>query len=283
MSVGGVLVVTVRVHERTRNGQPGLLRCLRRLRRQHCLKTTVCVGPRRQHFLVPTLFVGRPRCQHLPVATTFLDESEGHGLRSPCGSLVPMLFVGRLRRQYLLVATEGVHSTLSLVMAELALSKSVVAALSLGECRPPLTGILVPQSCEGGLVVLAPCCLAGEPDVEAATTEPQEYCPCGLGEKHVAAGGRLLASASGSRPSCTSQRRVGDVQPPMGKSEQQPPPGERKLLAAGSRRLASVSSLLGEASSLLVEELLAASSLVVEELLAASRLAGTSIVLVEEL
>jgi len=48
--------------------------------------------------------------------------------------------------------------------------------------------------------VLAPCCLAGEPDVEAATAEPQEDCSCGLVEKLLAAGGLLLASASSLLP-----------------------------------------------------------------------------------
>ena len=56
--------------------------------------------------------------------------------------------------------------------------------------------VLVTQARESGLAVLALCCLAGEPDVEAATSEPQEDCLCGLVEKLLAAGGLLLASAS---------------------------------------------------------------------------------------
>jgi hypothetical protein len=76
--------------------------------------------------------------------------------------------------------------------------KSVLAALSLSECRTPVAGVLVTQARESGLAVLAPCCLADEPDVEAATSEPQEDCLCGLVEKLLAAGGLLLASASSS-------------------------------------------------------------------------------------
>ena len=66
------------------------------LRRQHCFVATLFVRLHRQHRLVTMLFVAF-RCQHCLMATALLDECEGHGLCSPCGSLVPTLFVGRLR------------------------------------------------------------------------------------------------------------------------------------------------------------------------------------------
>ena len=95
---------------------------------------------------------------------------------------------------------KGVLSALSLIEMTLFLGKSVLTALSLGECRTPVTGVLVTQARKSGLAVLAPCCLAGEPDVEAATAEPQEDCSCGLVEELLAAGGLLLASASSLLP-----------------------------------------------------------------------------------
>ena len=85
------------------------------------------------------------------------------------------------------------------------------------------------------------CCLAGEPDVEAATSEPQEDCSCGLVEKQLAAGGLLLASASSLLPSASSSLLAGT--------------SSSLLLASAS------SSLLAGTSGLLVEELLAAGSL----------------------
>jgi len=54
------------------------------------------------------------------------------------------------------------------------------------------------QTRKSSLAVLVPCCLVGEPDVKAATAEPQKNCSCGLVDKLVAAGGLLLASASSS-------------------------------------------------------------------------------------
>jgi hypothetical protein len=113
------------------------------------------------------------------------------------------------------------------------LGKSVLTALSLGECRTPVTGVLVTQARKSGLAVLAPCCLAGEPDVEAATAEPQEDCSCGLVEKLLAAGGLLLASASSLLPGPRGLR-------------------VEELLAAGH---------LADTSVLLVEELRASGSL----------------------
>jgi hypothetical protein len=99
---------------------------------------------------------------------------------------------------------EGVLLALSLIKMALFLGKSVLAALSLGECRTPVAGVLITQARKSGLTVLTPCCLAGEPDVEAATAEPQEDCSCGLVEKLLAAGGRLLASASSLLPGLSS-------------------------------------------------------------------------------
>jgi hypothetical protein len=96
-------------------------------------------------------------------------------------------------------------------MAAFVLGKSVLAALCLGECRTPLTGILVSQARESGLAVLVPCCLASEPDVEVVTAEPQEDSSCGLVEKHLAAGGLLLASASSSLLAGTSRLLVEEL------------------------------------------------------------------------
>jgi len=171
------------------------------------------VDLRRQHFLMATAFVGLHH-QHCLVATSLLDECKGRGLRSPCGSLVSTLFVGRLHqlrelllyqscdlRQYCLGATEGVRSALSLIEVAFFLGTRVLTALSLGTF---VTGILVTQARESGLAVLAPCCLAGEPDVKAAMAEPQKDCSCGLVDKLVAAGGLLLASASSSLLAGTS-------------------------------------------------------------------------------
>jgi hypothetical protein len=100
-------------------------------------------------------------------------------------------WVVRLRRQHCLVTT-------------LFVGKSVLAARSLGECRTLVAGVLVTQAHDSGLAVLAPCCLACELDVEAATAEPQEDCLCGLVAKLVAAGGLLLACASSSLLAGTS-------------------------------------------------------------------------------
>ncbi len=143
-----------------------------------------------------TAFVGLRR-QHCLVAMALLDECEGRGLPSPCGSSVGRLYqLCKLRlhlscnlRQYCLVATEG---ALSLIEVVFFLGTSVLAALSLGT---PVTGVLVTQARESGLAVLVPCCLTGEPDVKAATAEPQKDCSCG---------GLLLASASSSLLAGTS-------------------------------------------------------------------------------
>ena len=119
-------------------------------------------------------------------------------------------------------------------------------AFSLSECRTPVAGVLVMQARESGLAVLAPCCLVGEPDVEAATSEPQEDCSCGLVEKLLAAGGLLLVSTSSSLllASASSSLLVGSL-----------------LLASASSSLflaSASSSLLVGMSGLRVEELLAA-------------------------
>jgi hypothetical protein len=97
--------------------------------------------------------------------------------------------------------TEGVRLALSLIEVAFFLGTRVLAALSLGT---PVTGVLITQARESGLAVLAPCCLAGEPDVKAATAKPQKDCSCGLVDTLLAAGGLLLASASSSLLAGTS-------------------------------------------------------------------------------
>ena len=96
---------------------------------------------------------------------------------------------------------EGVRSALSLIEVAFFLGTSVLAALSHGMS---VTGILVTKARESGLAVLVPCCLVGEPDVKAATAEPQKDCSCGL------------------------------VEPPPGKREQQPPGGHERLARQGA-------------------------------------------------
>ena len=81
------------------------------------------------------------------------------------------------------------------------LGTSVRLALSLGTF---VTSVLVTQVRKSGLAVLVPCCLAGEPDVKAATVEPQKGFSCGLVDKLLAAGGLLLVSASSSLLAGTS-------------------------------------------------------------------------------
>ena len=142
--------------------------------------------------------------------------------------------------------------------------KSVLAALSLSKCRTPVAGVLVTQARESGLAVLAPCCLAGEPDVEAATSEPQEDCSCGLVEKLLAAGGLLLASASSLLPSASSSLLAGTsgvlVEELFVLVEELSVAGSLLLASASSSLLlANVSSsLLASTSGLRVEERLAA-------------------------
>ena len=116
-------------------------------------------------------------------------------------------------------ATEGVRSVLSLIKVVFFLGTSVLAALSLGT---PVTGVLVTQARESGLAVLAPCCLAGESDVKAATAEPQKDCSCGLVDRLLAAGGLLLASVSSSLLAGTSGLLVKELLLAGGKCEQPP-------------------------------------------------------------